>query len=159
MSKQDENKALVRQVVEQALNGGDLEFADSVFHEDYVAHVPGIGEMKGPEGFKDVIQLWHRACPDFHMTIEELVADGDLVANRFTTRGTNTGPLFWFPPTGKPMTVHGQELHRIQDGQIAESWICDDVPSILMQLGIVERPGPPEGGPQGGPPQGGPPGS
>lgn len=149
MSRQEENKALVRQVIEQALNAGDLEYADEVFHPEYVAHVPGIGEMKGPDGFKDVIAMWHRACPDFHMTIEQLVAEEDFVSNRFTTRGTNTGQLFWFEPTGKPMTVNGQELHRIQDGKIAESWICDDIPSIMIQLGLIERPGPPGVGPPG----------
>lgn len=154
MSKQEENKKLVREVVERGLNGGDLEFAAQSFADDYVSHVPRVGEMQGPEGFKNIIAMWHRACPDFHMTIEELVADGDFVANRFTTRGTNTGSLLWFEPTGKPMTVHGQELHRVSNGKIAESWICDDMPSIFLQLGLIEEPKPP-GAPPGGPPGGG----
>jgi predicted ester cyclase len=94
-----------------------------------------------------VIGIWHTACPDFHMTIEDLVADGDFVANRFTTRGTNTGPLMGIPPTGRTMVVHGQELHRIQDGKLAESWICDDVPSIMVQLGILPPPPVPSGPP------------
>jgi predicted ester cyclase len=136
----DENKRLVRTVIERALNQRDLDYADEVFSADYVTHVPGMGDMRGPSGFKEVISMWHRACPDFHMTIEELVAEGEFVANRFTTRGTNTGPLLGYEPTGKRMTVHGQELHRIEDGQIAESWICDDMPSILVQLGLIQEP-------------------
>lgn len=164
MSTQEENKALVRAVVERALNNRDLEFADQVFADDYVSHIARFGDVEGPEGFKRMIEMWQRACPDdWHMTIEELVAEGDLVSNRFTTRGTNTGPLLWFEPTGKTMEVRGQELHRIVDGKIAESWICDDMPSIFMQLGIVEEPtpagGPPGGGSPGGGPPGGPPGS
>ena len=150
MSREEQNKELVRKVIERALNGGDLDYADEVFHSDYVAHVPRVGEMQGPEGFKNVISVWHRACPDFNMTIEELVADGDFVATRFTTRGTNTGSLLGFAPTGKSMIVHGQELHRIQDGQVAESWICDDIPSIMLQLGLIEEPARSTGGPPGG---------
>jgi predicted ester cyclase len=150
MSRQEQNKELVRTVIERALNEGDLDYADEVFHPDYISHVPRVGEMQGPEGFKNVISIWHRACPDFKMTIEELVADGDFVANRFTTRGTNTGSLLGFEPTGKSMIVYGQELHRIQDGQVAESWICDDIPSIMLQLGLIEEPAWPAGGPPGG---------
>jgi predicted ester cyclase len=75
-----------------------------------------------------------------------LIADGDLVANRFTTRGTHRAPLMGIPPTGRSMTVHGFEVHRIQDGKVAETWVADDVPGILMQLGVVSPPpsmGPP----------------
>jgi predicted ester cyclase len=74
------------------------------------------------------------------MTIEDLVAEGDFVANRFTTRGTHTAPLMGIPPTGKPMVVHGQELHRLVAGKVAETWVCDDVPSILVQLGVLPKP-------------------
>jgi steroid delta-isomerase-like uncharacterized protein len=140
MASAEENKQLVRHVIETALNGRDFDSVAHLFAEDYVTHVPGIGDLEGAEGFKNVIELWHRACPDWHMTIEDLVAEGDLVANRFTTRGTNTGPLLAFPATGKEMVVQGQELHRIEDGKVAESWICDDMPGIFVQLGLMSPP-------------------
>ena len=141
----DRNKALVRRIIETALNGGDLSIADETFRPDYVTHVPGVPPLPpGPEGFKAVIAMWRTACPDLHMQIEQLVAEDDFVANRFTTTGTNTGPLMGIPPTGRKMVVHGQELHRIVDGKLVESWISDDVPSICVQLGIL--PPPPFGG-------------
>ena len=141
MTTQDQNKDLVRRIIETALNTGDLSIADTTFHPDYVTHVPGVPPLPhGPDGFKAVIAMWRTACPDLHMKIEQLVAEGEYVANRFTTTGTNTGPLMNLPPTGKEMVVHGQELHRIVGGKLAESWISDDVPSICVQLGILPRP-------------------
>jgi steroid delta-isomerase-like uncharacterized protein len=135
----EENKALIRHIIEQALNGRRLEIADGLFTEDYVAHVPGPTELpRGPEAFKQVMTMWHRACSDWHMTIVELIAERDLVANRFETRATHDGPLFGIPPTNKTFVVRGMEFHRVRDGKVAETWVSDDVPGILAQLGVLD---------------------
>ena len=148
MASPDDNRALIRHIIEEGFNNGHLEVADGRFRDDYVAHVPGVPALpSGPDGFKRVIGMWRTAFGDLHMTIEDMVCEGDLVANRFTTRGTHTGPLFGFAPTGNTIEIHGQELHRVDDGLVAESWICDDVPGLLVQLGLMERPSP-----TGGPP-------
>lgn len=138
----DENKALIRRIVEEALNNGRFEIADDYFAPDYAVHIPSRHDMpRGPAAFKQAIGIWRAAFSDWHMTIEDLVGEGDLVANRFTTTGTHTGPLFGFPATGRPMVVRGQELHRLANGKVVESWICDDVPGILAQLGLLTRAG------------------
>ena len=150
MSQPEKNKALVRHLIEEGLNKGNLDIADEHFTADYIVHIPGRTDLPtGPAAFKKSIGMWRAAFPDFHMTIENLVAEGDFVANRFTTRGTNQAPLMGIPPTGKQMTVHGQELHRLANGKVAETWVCDDVPSILIQLGVIP---PPRVGAPGGPP-------
>jgi predicted ester cyclase len=133
-----ENKRLVRRLIEEGLNENNPDVADGHFTDDYVAHIPGLPDdaPRGPEAFKQVIRIWRGAFSDWHMTIEELIGEGDFVANRFTTTGTHDGPLFGIPPTGNRMVVHSLELHRISTGKIAESWIVDDVPGILVQLGI-----------------------
>jgi predicted ester cyclase len=137
----EDNKALVRRMIEEGLNGNNPDVADGNFTDDYVAHIPGLPDgPRGPDAFKNVIRLWRGAFSDWHMTIETLIAEGDFVSNRFTTVGTHDHPLFGMPPTGKRMTVHSQELHRIQDGKVAESWIVDDVPGILVQLGLMQMP-------------------
>lgn len=137
----EDNKALIRFIIEEALNKGNLAIADDHFAEDYVAHIPARPDgPRGPEIFKQVIGMWRSAFADWHMTIEELVGEGDLVANRFVTTGTHTGPLMGIPPTGKEMVVRSLELHRVENGKVAESWICDDVPSILVQLGVLPQP-------------------
>ena len=142
---EEANKALIRKIIEEALNGGNLDLADEHFTDDYVVHIAGRPEFeagpRGPEAFKQVIGMWRAACSDWHMEIEDLVADGDLVANRFTTKATHDGPMLGIPPTGNRFTVNGQEMHRLRDGKVTESWVCDDVPSILVQLGVMEIPG------------------
>ena len=139
----EENKALIRYVIDEALNGGRLEIADEHFTDDYIAHIPGWPEEttpRGPEAFKRAIGVWRAACSDWHMTVEKMVAHHDVVANRFTTRGTHDGPLFGIPPTGNRFVVNGMEFHRIRGDQVAESWVSDDVPGILVQLGVLEMP-------------------
>lgn len=137
-------KELVLRAIERGFNNGDLDVADEVFSDEYTVHAPGLVELpKGPAAFKQAIGLWRSAFSDIHMTVEQLLFEDDVVANRFTTTGTHDGPLFGIPPTGRRMTVHGMEMHRVVDGRVVESWIGDDVPSILMQLGIVAPPGPP----------------
>lgn len=141
MSTAEENKNLIRYLIEDGLNKGHLEIADEHFTPDYEVHIPGRRDLPvGPEAFKQVIGMWRAAFPDFHMTIEALVAEGEMVANRFTTRGTHEAPLMGIPPTGRPMVVRGQELHRVVGGKVAETWVCDDVPSILVQLGVLAPP-------------------
>jgi len=141
------NKALIRYLIEEGLNKGELDMAAEHFLPNYVVHIPGRTDLpSGPQSFKQVIGMWRAAFPDWHMTIEQLIAEGDLVTNRFTTRGTHGAPLMGIPPTNRPMTVHGIEIHRIQDGKVAETWVSDDVPGILMQLGVIQPPptmGPP----------------
>jgi predicted SnoaL-like aldol condensation-catalyzing enzyme len=149
MSQQDDNKALIRHIIEEALNKGNFEVADGRFTDDYTVHIPRRPDVPGgAEGFKQAIGMWRNACSDWHMEIEEMIAEGDLVTNRFTTRGTNDGPLLGKPPTNKPFVVHGMEIHRVRDGKVAETWVCDDIPSILLQLEVIPSPfGPPGGGP------------
>jgi predicted ester cyclase len=138
------NKAVVMTAIERGFNGGDLSVADEVFTDDYTVHAPGLGELPtGPDAFKRAIGLWRGAFSDIHMEVQELIGEGELVCNRFVTQGTHSGPLFGIPPTGKPIVVRGMEIHRVVDGKVVESWIGDDVPTILMQIGAVVPAGPP----------------
>jgi predicted ester cyclase len=150
----EDNKALVRFLIDEALNKGNFGVAtEEYFQPDYTVHTPAAAELpRGPEAFKLIIRLWQSAFEGWHLNIEQLVAEGDFVANRFTTTGRHTGPLMGIPPTGREMVVRSQELHRIQDGRLAETWVVDDLPSILVQLGAYPPP------PVGGPPPGGAPG-
>lgn len=133
----DENKAVVKRAIDEGFNGGNLDIADEIFTDDYKVNAPGLDLPTGPAAFKKAIGLWRGAFPDIHMDVQQFIAEGDFVVNRFITRGTHGGQLFGFAPTGKSMTVYGMEIHRVVDGRVVESWIGDDVPSILIQLGLV----------------------
>ena len=82
--------------------------------------------------------------PDLHMTIEAMVAEGDTVAVRVVSEGTNLGPLNGVvPPTGRRFKASQSHWYRVEDGKLAEHWATgEDLPSML-QLGILEAPGSP----------------
>ncbi len=143
----EENIELVRYVTEEGLNKGNLGFIDDVFSDDYEVHTAGLQLPKGPAAFQMAVEFWKRAFPDFTCGIQEMFASasGELVGLRFRTTGTHTGPLMWMPPTGRTFVVEGVDLHRVRDGKVVESWISDDFPRILFELGIVEEPAPPAG--------------
>jgi predicted ester cyclase len=140
----ERNKAIVLRAIDRGFNGGDLSVADEIFTDDYTVHAPGLQELPtGPGAFKQAIGMWRGAFPDIHMDVQQLIGEGEFITNRFVTTGTHGGPLFGIPPTGKAITVRGMEIHRLVDGRVVESWIGDDVPTILMQLGVLAPAGPP----------------
>jgi predicted ester cyclase len=145
----EENIELVRYITEKGLNEGDVSFVDDVFAPDYQVHTRGLDLPRGPAAFKAAVHFWRTSFPDFHHTIEKMIGQGDFVANRFSTTGTHTGQLGEMPPTGARFAVSGVDMHRVVDGKVMESWISDDMPRILMEIGVLR--------PAGGPPAGGPP--
>jgi len=133
-----QNKELVRMITERGFNDGDLTGISDFFSPDYRVHAPGVPDLPpGPKSFETAVTLWLDGFPDLRVTIEDLVGEDDRVYARFTTRGTHTGALFGvIPPTGRSVTVHEMSCHRIENGKVVESWIGDNVPSILHQLGV-----------------------
>lgn len=132
------NKELVRRVTEKAFNEGDLSEIDQSFTPDYVVHAPGLPPLPpGPQSFRMAVMLWRTAFPDVHVTVEDVTGEDDKVYCRFTTRGTHRGLLMGIPATGRPVTVHEMSCHRLVDGQVVESWIGDNVPRILLDIGAL----------------------
>jgi len=140
----EENKAIIRRVIEEVWNKGDLAAVDEVMATDYVLHVPG-QEIKGPEGFKEYVTMARTAFPDFHMTIEDMVAEGDKVAFRFTWRGTHKGEIMGIAPTGKQVTVTSIGINRFAGGKEVEARASMDQLGMLQQLGVVPPMGQGEG--------------
>lgn len=138
-----ENIELVRYITEKGLNLGDTSFVDDVFSPYYVVHTRGLQLPTGPDAFRTAVGFWRQSFPDFHCTIEHMIGQGEYVANRFNTTGTHTGRLGEMPPTGKRFQVAGVDMHRVVNGKVVESWISDDMPRILMEIGAVPTPGGP----------------
>ena len=82
--------------------------------------------------------------PDLQMTVEAIVAEGDTVAARILSEGTNLGPLNGvMPPTGKQFSARQSHWFRVEDGKLAEHWATrEDLPAML-QLGVLQPPGRP----------------
>ena len=75
--------------------------------------------------------------PDFHVTSEDIIAEGDKVVSRWTASGTHKGELFGIPPTGKKATWKGISIYRFADGKIVEAWGDADFLGLLQQLGVM----------------------
>ena len=95
------------------------------------------GQADGVEGFKGAILMMRGGVPDLAITIDSLVADGDLVSTRWTGTGTHSGALMGIPATGKVVTVSGIDICRIDGDRIVEYWQELDTLSMLQQLGVI----------------------
>jgi steroid delta-isomerase-like uncharacterized protein len=132
------NKQASRRIFEEIFGAGNFDLADELLHEDAVGHDPAQPEpVRGPGGLKESARGYRSAFPDLTFTIDEIVADGDLVAIRWTSTGTHKGDLFGIAPTGKQATVTGITIDKYKDGKLAESWTNWDTLGLLQQLGAV----------------------
>ena len=130
----EENEEVLRQVIEEGFNRGNYDALDALYAPDLKEHQFGMSNEL--DGIKRHIQWLRTAYPDFHMTIEDVVADGDKVWMRLSARGTNTGPLYG-PPTGKTMAVDVFEVCRLENGRIVEHWGVSDRYAQMLQLGLL----------------------
>jgi steroid delta-isomerase-like uncharacterized protein len=128
------DKALVIRFVEEFWSKGNLAAADELMAPDAVIHQPVVGGVAGLKAFNTAISA---AFPDWHATAEELIAECDRVAERWTGRGTHRGEFQSIPPTGKQVAVPGVVFYRIRDGRIIEFRSSFDMLSMLQQLGVA----------------------
>jgi steroid delta-isomerase-like uncharacterized protein len=131
------NKAIVRRFW-QAYEANDQAALDAVLAPDLVARTPGSSEPQNRERHLQGISMFNAAFSDRHFTVDEMIAEGDVVATRTTLRGLHTGAFQGHPPTGKPMAATGLTLERIQDGRIVERWFSFDTARVLQALGITD---------------------
>jgi predicted ester cyclase len=103
----------------------------------HVSRGPEPAQVRGPDGIKQAVLLFRRAIPDLQYTVEEEMAERDLVMTRFSARGTNRGSFLGAPPTGRVVSYTGFDLNRIANGKIVESWVNYDALSLLQQVGLV----------------------
>jgi len=112
--------------------------ADDAFLPDCIVHVTGVAEpFRRVGSWKEYIAGFLRAFPDFHITVEDQLVDGDSVAFRWRGSGTHTGPLGPAPATGKRMTIEGLIVDRVVGGKVQERWEQMDQPLMLQQLGLA----------------------
>lgn len=142
----EENKALVLRFYEQVWNEGNVEVADEVFAPDYVRHdLRPTQARPGPEGQREIATAFRAAFPDLRMRVDLILGEGDLVAARWTTEGTNTGSWGGRPATGARATFSGVNVFRFADGKVVELWNHRDDLGIMQQLGSEIFAGAPPG--------------
>jgi predicted ester cyclase len=139
----ERNKAVSRRWIEVFNERDDAGEAD-VRARDYVAYAP-VSLEPAPldsEAWTRFLGGFVEAFPDLRLTVEDAVAEGDLVAQRIHFEGTHTGEFQGLPPTHRKVTFSGLELNRFVDGRVTEHWFEMDSLALLQQLGLVVVPGP-----------------
>ncbi len=134
------NTAVARQFY-AALNNHDLAAAAEVIAAEFVAHLPGMPDPLDREGYRQVGAMFLAAFPDLHLTLDDVIAEGDRVVTRLTERGTHQGEFMGIPPTGRQVAYTSISIDRIADGKIVEHWVNFDALGLLQQLGAIPAPG------------------
>jgi steroid delta-isomerase-like uncharacterized protein len=140
MSSTDENKQLLRRYYEEVLNKGDVELLDELATANYIENDPLPGQGEQLDGLKGRVKAI-QAGLDPKFIIEDMIAEGDKVVVRWTNSGIHKGDFLGMPPTGKSFTIPGIDIHRLENGKMAEHWHVVDQLGQLMQLGIISLPG------------------
>jgi len=132
----ERNIALVRRFFSVGPSGGDLKSADELLSSNLVLHVP-LASSPGIQGMNEIISACRAAFEHLDVTLDDMVAEGDRVAVRFTARGVHQGAFMGLPATGKSITMTGIEIFCIEDGRVAELWGEANLLGLMQQLGIV----------------------
>jgi predicted ester cyclase len=123
----------------EAVNTGNLALLDKFVAPGYTEHSEG---FQGVEPFRQQITAFRAAFPDLHVTIDDLIVDGNRFASRTTITGTHTGDLMGMPATGRQISVGAVDIGRVEGGQAQERWGGLDMYSLLTQLGVIPAPQP-----------------
>jgi predicted ester cyclase len=129
-----DSKAVVRRFMDECLNAHDVSIARQVVTGDHVAHFAGIPQALDLQAWLQIGQGYFDAFPDFHLTVQDLVAEGDRVAVRCTWTGTHQGEFMGAPATGKHVEGAGMGLYRVAGSLIAEQWVTEDMTALMRQL-------------------------
>ncbi len=135
-----DNRELVRQFIDEALNQGNIDASGKYFHQDMVEQVPFPGQGPGLEGLKTILRGMRAAFPDMHWKVEEQIAEGEKVLTRFEWTGTHRGPFMGIPATNRPVCVWGMVVDRFEAGKIKDTRIIMDTMGMMMQLGVIPPP-------------------
>jgi predicted ester cyclase len=133
MSSQ-QNQAAFREVIAEAFNKGNYNVLSAHFDPGFIEHQFGLHSTI--EGMQGDIQFLRKAFPDFNLTIDDTVVDGDKVWARMTARGTNLGG-FMGAPNGKSFKIAVFDVVRFKDGKIVDHWGSPDRFAMLAQLGLL----------------------
>jgi steroid delta-isomerase-like uncharacterized protein len=135
LTEQERNKQIARSFFEEVLDQGRLDRYAQSHSQDFVAHA-GNHDATLEEDIAAAREE-RKALPDMRVTVNQMVAEGDLVAVYWTAAGTNTQAGMGFPATGKKIKIDGMTLFRFKSGRICEEWSVWDMLSVMRQAGLI----------------------
>ena len=137
---EQDNKQIVTRFIEEFKNKANHDIVDELLAPNFVHHLTDPRLPPGRDALKLLGQSIVAGFPDVHATVEELLADGNMVVERTSVRATNTGEFNGIPPTGKQVNWTEIHIYRLKDGKIAEQWSEIDLLRLLTQLGAIPAP-------------------
>ena len=127
----DNNKIRVKQFYEEVVQKGNMSLLDEFVAKDFVDHQPAPGQLPGVAGVRQFFGSLHAAISNLQVTIENMIAEGDLVAVHMSMRGKHTGELMGIPPSGKEVVIRVSDIVRIENGRAVERWGVEDMSGFL----------------------------
>jgi ketosteroid isomerase-like protein len=144
------SKELVGRLFAEVFNQRNFDVCHELVTDDYVEHALAPfgdsepGHVNGPRHIRAVVEWLGAQFPDGRMSLEAVVSEGEVVVARVLTEGTNLGKLNGVvPPTGKRFSARQSHWFRVENGKLAEHWAIRDDLTVMLQLGVVPRPGSP----------------
>ena len=129
-----DNKAVVLRSEAELWSKGNLAVADELYSPDFVCHFVVGPEWRGLEGIKGEVRSHRTSFPDWHESVDDIIAEGDRVVIRFTSTGTQLGEFQGIPPTGRKVSIQEVAIFRVVDGKIVEQWGIPDIHGLMEQL-------------------------
>jgi steroid delta-isomerase-like uncharacterized protein len=126
---------IARRFVQDVWGDGDREVANQIVAPDVVHHRRRRGEALGRAGLFQGIEMYDRAFPNRRFSQDDVLVEGDFVADRWTMTAVHEGELLGIPPTRRSITLTGMNRYLIEDGRIVEVWHDEDIKGMVDQLG------------------------
>lgn len=133
----ERNKAVVRRFIEEVQNEKNWDAFDELNADDFINLSAPPGVPSDREGGKMFLGAFLNAFPDCHVTVDDMIAEGDRVVTKKTFTGTHTAELNGIPPTGKRVSIQYVDILRLRDGKIIEHWLSMDQMNFMQQLGVL----------------------
>lgn len=118
---------------------GKLDVLDEILAPDFVDHDPAPDQPPGRDGLKEFFRSFRKSFPDLETEVNEMFANDDHVALRYTIRGTHRGEFMGIAPTGRRIEAAAMQIARFENGKVKERWGITDQLGILNQLGAVKN--------------------
>ena len=131
------NKAIVRRMFEQVWNERRVDLIEEFYTEDVVQHLVGIPSKPGLESVREAASMILNAFPDLQHAIDDEIAEGDKVVNRWKMTGMHPGELNGVSAAGKQVIQSGVTIFHLSNARVDEFWLLTDNLKLMRQLGVI----------------------
>ncbi len=119
-------------------SGAIFKEIDKWYASDVVSHTYDGSSVRGLEQFKKNMEATMAAFANAHLTLDDIVVQGDREAHSYSYTATFSAPFLGIKPTGKKITVPGNVVFQTwRDGKIAEIWWMDNAMALFGQMGVT----------------------